>query len=127
MAVLTILASVAWVVAVVGLYSAVRFSAQRRRGEVALRMAVGARQDEIIRGFVARSARPVGIGLVLGSAVFVLVFRWVPPEFLHVPGGSPVLIAVAVGLSFAASSSLAALLAAWQSSGVQPAEALRNE
>ncbi len=127
MAVLTILASVAWVVAVVGLYSAVRFSAQRRRGEVALRMAVGARQDEIIRGFVVRSARPVGIGLVLGSAVFVLAFRWVPPEFLHVPRWSPVLIAVAVGLSFAASSSLAALLAAWQTSGVQPAEALRNE
>jgi ABC-type lipoprotein release transport system permease subunit len=64
---------------------------------------------------------------VLGSAVFVLAFRWVPPEFLHVPRWSPVLIAVAVGLSFAASSSLAALLAAWQTSGVQPAEALRNE
>jgi ABC-type antimicrobial peptide transport system permease subunit len=55
-------------IAGIGLYATLGYSVARRRRELALRSAIGARPRDLARLVLADSARVMGIGMVLGVA-----------------------------------------------------------
>lgn len=112
--------------AAVGVYSLMSFTATERTREVGIRMALGARPREVIRMLIGQGFRMVGLGLVIGlagamalSKLFASLIYGVR-EFDPVSLGSGVLV-----LSLAAW--VACLIPARWASRVDPMEALRHD
>ena len=60
-------AAIGLVLALTGVYGVAAFAVGQRRHEIAIRLALGATSAEVTRLVVARSFRPIGIGLLLGA------------------------------------------------------------
>jgi putative ABC transport system permease protein len=60
-------AAIGLVLALTGVYGVAAFSIGQRRHEIGIRLALGATSAEVTRLVVARSFRPIGIGLLLGA------------------------------------------------------------
>jgi putative ABC transport system permease protein len=56
------------VLAVVGLYGVLALIVGQRRREIGVRLALGARQSDVVRMVVGESARVAAIGIVIGLA-----------------------------------------------------------
>jgi predicted permease len=116
---------VALLLTTIGLYGVVSHAVSRRRGEIGIRLALGARGADIVRLMLAR----VGICVLAGTAAGLLVAAWlsrfVAPLLYGVQPRDPVVLAVAP----AALASVAAL-AAWRPTRravrVDPAQVLRE-
>jgi predicted permease len=63
---IAVFAMVALALAVVGTYGVVSYSVGRRRREMGLRMALGARPADVMRSVLAEGMRPVAAGVALG-------------------------------------------------------------
>ena len=57
--------------AALGIYGVVALAAQQRRRELAVRMAIGARRDQLVHTVLGSSSKLVGAGLLVGLAVAV--------------------------------------------------------
>jgi predicted permease len=123
---LTIFAGLALLLAAVGLYGVLAYSAFRRLREIAVRLALGARPAHI-RGLVlAHGLRLFGIGITVG-ALAVAASAGVIRGFLF--GVSPLdpQTYLAVGLLLSVVTILAAWLPARRACRVNPIVALRSE
>jgi putative ABC transport system permease protein len=123
---LTIFAGLALVLAAVGLYGVLAYSAFRRLREIAVRLALGARPAHI-RGLVlGHGLRLFGIGIAVG-ALAVLASSSLIGSFLY--GVSPLdpQTYLAVGLILSVVTILAAWLPARRACRVNPIVALRAE
>jgi ABC-type antimicrobial peptide transport system permease subunit len=109
------------VLAAIGIYAVVDYTVTQRRSEIGLRLALGAREPQVIRQIVRETLRVV----VAGAAGALLLAVGVD---LHlVRGGArdlPVLLAVP--LLLVAVGALAAWLPARRASAVDPATVLRD-
>jgi predicted permease len=119
-------AALALVLAMIGIYGVVQYAVARRSREVAIRLAVGARPDGVVRLLMSEGVRLVVIGAVIGLALALMVSRGLGALLYGVPGldpiaflGAPVLL-VGVG-------ALAAFLPARRATLVDPATTLRAE
>ena len=61
-------ATIGLVLALTGVYGVAAFSVGQRKHEISIRLALGATSTEVTRLVVARSFRPIGLGLALGAA-----------------------------------------------------------
>ena len=119
-------ASIALVLAAVGIYGVMSFAVAQRTHEIGLRMALGAGRDRVMR-LIAREGMILALaGLALGSAGAVLVGRamrgmWYQVGTIDVSGLS------AVSALLLASALLACYLPARRAIQVDPMVALRNE
>jgi putative ABC transport system permease protein len=68
-------AAVALLLAATGVYGLISFTVAQRRRELAIRLALGARPDQIVRSIVQQSAMLVGLGVGLGLAVSLIASR----------------------------------------------------
>lgn len=66
MTVIGLFSSVAVLLALVGLYGVLAYQVARRRREIGVRIALGARLDEVARGVLRSGLRLASIGLVIG-------------------------------------------------------------
>ena len=110
----------------IGLYGVVAFSVSQRRGEIAVRIAVGARTRQIVRRFVADGLRLSAIGLAIGLPVSLVGLRALlaaDDSFRHVPTPSVAAIA-ALGVVLVATA--AAWIPARRAAAVDPAITLRG-
>jgi putative ABC transport system permease protein len=112
--------------AAAGVYGLMAFSVARRRQEIGVRMALGARPGTVV-GMIAREgARLVLAGAVLGTAGAVLLARALESLLYETPALEWSTYGVAVGVLVAA-----ALLASWlparRAAGVDPKRALAAE
>jgi hypothetical protein len=123
---LTLFASVALLLGIVGVYSVVSYSVSRRQTEFGVRLALGAAPIQVLRQVVSRGVLPVVVGTTVGLVAAVGLAR-LASGFLY--GVSP---ADPVSIGFAAAALLgsgvaAAMVPAFRASRVSPVESLRVE
>jgi len=125
-AVFSLFGLIALGVAAVGLYSVLAYEVARRRREIGIRMALGARRGRLV-GRVLGAAL---ITVVAGLAVALPVAAWgagrLNALLFKVSPRDPAVFALAAGLLLATALSAAAL-PAWRSTRVDPKEALMEE
>jgi predicted permease len=98
--------AVALLVAIVGLYGVVAFGVAQRSYEIAVRLALGARRQDILATTAGEGLAAVAVGLAVGAAAAVGVRRWVGPLLFQTSPDDPRLIlglaALLFGVGFAA-------------------------
>ena len=101
-------AVVALLLAAVGVYGTTAFVTRTRTREIGIRMALGARREQVVRGIVGRSGSAVGLGVALGLLAAFLGAGIMERMLAEVAPREPaayLLVAAVVGAS--------ALMSAW--------------
>jgi putative ABC transport system permease protein len=116
----------ALLLAVIGIYGVISYSVNRRRNEIAIRMALGATAADV-NGLVLRQGmRPVGVGLVIGIAISLALGRIVQALLYETRPGDPMVLA-SVAITLGAAAALACFAPARRATRVDPAISLRYE
>ncbi|MEP6781715.1 MAG: FtsX-like permease family protein [Gemmatimonadaceae bacterium] len=66
---LSVLGTIALVLASVGVYGVIAYSVSQRTREIGLRMALGTTPTAIVRLVVQRGLTPIGVGAVVGAGI----------------------------------------------------------
>jgi ABC-type antimicrobial peptide transport system permease subunit len=122
---LTMAASVALVLALVGVYSVVSHIAAERTNEVGIRMALGAQVGDVRRLFVRHGLVLTLLGIAIGLGGAVLMTP-VMAALLYGVGPVDPVTYTAVSIALAGVTLLATYLPARRASRVQPIIALRS-
>jgi predicted permease len=123
---LAIAGAMALLLGVVGIYGVISYSVSQRTREIGIRMALGARREELTRMFVGQGLRLAGIGVVCGLATAIGLTRLMKSLLFEVNPLDPVTFA-AVAVVLVAAASIASYLPALRATAVDPTEALRAE
>lgn len=126
MLLLGIAAAMALFLSVVGLYGMISYVVGQRRGEIAIRMTLGAQVAQVSRMVVAQSVRLAALGVVVGVLGALASMRVLQSLLFGVSPTNPVLIAGAAVLLLAVAAA-AGYAPARRAARVDPAEALRTE
>lgn len=117
-------ATASLLLAVIGLYGVVAFLATRRTAEMGVRMAVGARPEDIRRMMVVGALKTVAVGIVIGGAVSLGLAGLVRGVLFGVAPTSPA-VYVGSALLLALASTAASWLATRNATRINPLDALR--
>ena len=123
---LAMLATVALLLAAVGIHGVLSYGVSQRRREIGIRMALGARASDMI-GLIAREGlRLAVIGLALGLAGSVLLTRFLTTQLFGVTPTDPATFAGVAAL-LAVVAIVATAVPAWRAASVDPLVTLRSE
>jgi putative ABC transport system permease protein len=125
-AVMTGFAGTALVIAATGLFGLLSFSVARQRREIGIRMALGARQAEVIGRVLRRGLSLTAVGLATGIVGAMLLTRLLQSVLYGVSAVDPVTL-LGVALLLGGTALLASYLPARQAARVDPLVALRDE
>src|SRR5206468_3106682 len=75
--------------AIIGLYGVMAYSVSRQTREMALRVALGARSQDILKTVVGRGMWLAGLGLCLGLIGAVILTRFLSGALYHVNPNDP--------------------------------------
>ena len=135
---LTVLGSLAVLLAAVGLYSVMSYSVAQRTHEIGIRMALGARPDDVLRLVVRQGLTLASVGMLVGFALAVMVARSLSAlsfagsamgsggRLLGVSATDP-LIYLGAAIFLTAVAAFAAYIPARRAARIEPMEALRYE
>jgi putative ABC transport system permease protein len=123
---LTVFASVAALLAAIGIYGVLAYSVVERTREIGLRMALGARRHEVLGLVLRRGLFCAAIGILLGLAGAAAGTRYLQAILYGVTPLDATTFA-AVALTFAAVAAFASYLPARRATRVDPMVALRVE
>ncbi|MFL5614015.1 MAG: ABC transporter permease [Gemmatimonadaceae bacterium] len=119
-------AAIALLLAVVGLYGVLAYTVTQRTREIGVRIALGARAQEVLGLIVGRGMRLVMIGIVLGSLGAVGAVRLIQGMLFQVSAFDPLVFALVVAL-LALGGFAACLIPARRATRISPMAALREE
>jgi predicted permease len=122
----TVFGVLALVVAAVGLHGIVAHSVAQRRRELSVRVALGARQIDIVGLVVGGSGWLAAVGSALGMAVAAVASRWIQP-LLFQQSAIDIRVYLAVCLAMLLVAVLASAAPAWTAMHTDPGEALRAD
>ena len=123
---LGLLGALGLTMALVGVFGMTAYAVTRRTSEIGVRIAFGARPDQVVRTILRDSAIPVLTGAVLGVAGAALAARVIESFLFQTAPTDPATLAiVAVTLSIA--GCLAALVPALRAARVPPTLSLRAQ
>lgn len=123
---LGLFAVLAAVLAAVGIYGVVAYVVTQRTREIGVRMALGARQSEVVGLMLWQGLRPAMVGIVIGLAVAAGAGRAIQGLLYEAPPHDP-LTFVGVSTLLLTVVLLACAVPARRASAVAPADALRAE
>jgi predicted permease len=112
--------------AALGLYGVMAYGALRRTGEFGLRMALGARAQDITRMVVREALTLTVIGVVIGVPGGLAASQLIRRQLFGIGAADPVAVIVAV-VVLVLTGILASYLPAARASRVAPLEALRSD
>ena len=121
-----IFASVALVLAAVGLYSVLAYAVAQRTSEIGIRMALGAQPGQVVALIMRSGMKLVAIGLVAGLAAAAGAARLIQTLLFNVQPLDP-LVYGGVAVLFALVAVLACLLPSLRASRIDPLVALRAD
>jgi hypothetical protein len=119
-----IFAGLAAILAAVGLYGVVSYTASRRSREIGLRFALGAPRDEILKMVLAQGMTPAVFGLAAGLTVAFFVGEIMEAVLFGVSPRDPWIFAGTSALLLVVAF-LATLAPAYRASHIDPTTALR--
>ena len=119
-------AAAAVLLALLGIYSVIAFSAAMRTQEMAIRLALGSQRSSVMRLIVVSGARLGLIGCVIGAAGAVFAVRLLRSLLFEVNPLDPVVILSAAFTIFALALA-ATLVPARRAAAIEPMKALRTE
>jgi predicted permease len=123
---LAVFAGLSLLLAAVGLFGVLSYSAAQRTAEIGIRMALGAQRNEVVRLMLGEGLRPAFVGLALGLAASAGVTRVVQSMLYQTRALDPIVFVVVTGALLVVAA-VACLLPAWRSSRLDPMKALRAE
>jgi putative ABC transport system permease protein len=119
-------AALALLLAAVGIYGVMAFAVAQRTHEIGLRLALGARRDQVLRMVLTEGMSLALLGLAFGLLGAIAVGRILKGMLYGVATLDFVIFGL-VALTLLASAGLASYLPAWRASRVDPMIALRYE
>jgi predicted permease len=109
----------------IGLYGMTSYSVSRRRTEIGIRMALGARSSRVVALMFRRIAWPIGFGLAAGAALSYWASQYTATLLYDLDARDP-LTFIGAALFLCAVSAIAAWLPARRAARVDPARVLRE-
>ncbi|HJR40471.1 MAG TPA: ABC transporter permease [Gemmatimonadaceae bacterium] len=126
MALLGVFAGVAVVLAAVGLYGVIAYAVTMRRGEIGVRLALGATPGEVRQMVLGDGMRLAAVGLATGVAGALMGARLIEAMLFGVSAADPAVLGAVAALMLAI-----AAVASWvpgrRAASVDPIAALRSE
>jgi predicted permease len=116
-------AAIALVLAAIGLYSVVTYAVAQRRGEIGIRMALGARPGQVLGLIMGGGLKLVAMGLVLGLAGAAGTARLIATLLSNVQPLDPIVYG-AVAVFFTIIAAVACFLPSFRASQIDPVVAL---
>ena len=110
--------------ALVGLVAVVHHDLQRRRREIAIRLAIGANASAVVASLVRRGVMNAALGALAGLTLSIATGSALSSLLFGIAAGDPLTLAT-VSLTVVALAVLAAWLPARSATAIDPAEALR--
>jgi ABC-type antimicrobial peptide transport system permease subunit len=110
----------------IGTYGVTAYTVVLRTREIGIRLAVGASQRQIIELLMKDGAKPVVVGIVLGSLVTIYVMKSLSSFLFGVVPSVPVALCAAT-VTLCTAAFLACLLSALRSRDVDPLTVLKTE
>jgi putative ABC transport system permease protein len=118
--------AVAFLLAVLGLYSVIAYGVAQRTREIGIRVAIGATGTDIVRLVVAEGAKLTIVGVLLGAACAVAATRFIRALLFQTSAGDPTAYIV-IAAVLAGAALLATYLPARRAARTDPMVAMRAE
>ena len=126
MTLLGVFAGIALLLASVGIYGVMAYSVVQRTREMGLRMALGAKQSDVLALVLRQGMSLVLAGVAIGVVCALAITRVMASQLYSVRPTDPVTF-ISVALLLATIALVATLLPAWRATLVDPTVALREE
>ena len=121
-----VFAILALVLAAVGIFGVLAFSVAQRAREFGIRVALGARTNDVLRLVLGGALKMTGAGVAIGLVAAALLTRFLGTLLFAVQPNDPITFAGTAAV-LAAAALIACALPAWRATRVDPALALRQE
>jgi putative ABC transport system permease protein len=125
-ALLVAFATLSLVLAAVGLFGVMSYIAAQRTTEIGIRVALGAKREQVMRKMLLDGMRPALFGLVAGLAASMEAGRLMRDLLYEIKPLDPAVYA-AVAATLLAVAAFACIVPAWRASRLDPVQALRAE
>ncbi len=121
-----IFAGIALLLAAIGIYGVISYSVAQRTHEIGIRMALGARQADVVTMVARQVLVMTGVGIAIGSALALAASGLLTKLLYGIRPSDPITFAsVAIGL--AAVALAAAAIPAWRAARLDPVSTLRAD
>jgi predicted permease len=122
----TTFGALALTLACIGLYGTIAYGVGRRRSEIAVRMALGARQGQVLWMILKRALILAGLGVVVGVPLALWAGRYVQAQLFGLTPNDPATLAMTAG-TLIGIATLAGYIPARRATLIDPARALKQD
>jgi putative ABC transport system permease protein len=126
MLLMAVFASLALLLAMVGIYGVIAYSVTQATQEIGIRMALGAGRGHILRIVFGYAGLLMAAGLAVGVGAALVTGRLLSSQLFEIKTADPMTLA-AVAATLLATGLIASTIPAWRAMRVDPLVALRNE
>jgi ABC-type antimicrobial peptide transport system permease subunit len=122
---LTLFAAVALALSATGIFGVMSYSVAQQSKEIGIRMALGARTSDVLRGVVGGALVLAAIGVAAGVIVALALGRVIRNQLFGVDVFDPITLASVIGVLLV-SAAIASLWPARRAASVDPMSAFRQ-